>query len=331
MQIHPMIARLRREPAPQPCTDGALAAWRAGPQMTAITAALTRYGAGEPLAALPDLVRVVEDHAAASALTQGLIAPLLEALRREPMAQVGLTHSAAPGFVRLRLAASGSGFGAGAALTLAAYARRAEALPASALFEDCEAHEIVVAGEARALLHRLTGSRLQSKALACAPGTRLIRHGPDTARQFTAIMRPLLVLQLTREAASPAPSREIALVDGAQVKTISGCKRASQQMMALAVLGALRHGGAAAEMAQLAQDRSAERDLRWEGLRQLLALDAPQGLAVLAALADASGDPPDDPLTPPAAALQRQLLASRPELAAFIPQARAMEPASCPW
>ncbi len=69
-------------------------------------------------------------------------------------------------------------------------------------------------------------------------------------------------------------------------------------------------------MEQLAHDITAQRDLRWEALRQMLALDAARGLALLAALAGDAGDP----LSTPAAALERQLRANRPDLAALIPE-----------
>ena len=74
--------------------------------------------------------------------------------------------------------------------------------------------------------------------------------------------QPLLVLQLTRAALRPLPSREYALHDGRLIKTTSACKRTSQQLMALGVLGALAHrpalGWMRAGMALLA--RLAARD-----------------------------------------------------------------------
>ena len=310
MQVHPAIAALRSNGAPQPRTDAALAAWRALPQVAATIAALGRYGAGTPLAALPDLAQAVSDHAAAQALAVGLIAPLLDVLRAEPLAQLPFGHSVTPGFARLQLARNGR-----AALTLAAFARRPKAVPASALFEDGAAHEIVLAGAGRAMRHRLAEGRLHSETLTCAPGTRITRNGPDEARQIVEVTRPLLVLQLTRAAERPAPSREIALADGTLIKTISGCKQTSQQMMALGVLGALQHRPAAAAMERLALDEQAARDLRWEALRQLLALDARRGLAVLARLADGH----EDQLAAPAAALQRDLVAAHPQIAAMEP------------
>jgi hypothetical protein len=298
MQVHPEVARLRGVGAPQPRCDAALAAWRARPEVAAIMAALARYDAGDALEDIPALSLLTRDHDAARVLVGGLTTMLIDALRAEPLAQLPLGHSAAPGMARLRLASAGR-----ATLTLAAYTRRAHSLPKSVLFEDCAVHELVVAGAGRAALHSIADGRLVSEERALAPGTRLTRDGPDAARQIIAVTQPLLMLQLTHEPLHPAPSREVALADGRLLKTISGCKRTSQQLMALAVLGALGH-------------RAADRDLRWEALRQCLALDAARGMTLLAAL---TGDG-DDALAAPAAALHHQLLARRPDLAALIPE-----------
>jgi hypothetical protein len=309
MQVHPDVARLRGDGAPQPGCDAALSAWHGSPGGASVHAALAQYDAGQPPGDLPVLARIIADHAAAQAFAAGFIAPLIAALRAEPLAQLPLGHSAGPGMARLRLAEHGR-----AGLSLVAFARRERAVPLSALFEDCMVHEIVVAGEGRALLHRLDDSTLRSQELALEPGTRLVRDGPDAARQIIAVARPLLALQLTLEAARPGPSREIALDDGRLITAISGCKRASQQMMGLAVLGALEHRPALDAIERLARDGGAQRDLRWEALRQVLALDTVRGLALLAALAGAEGDT----LSAPAAALGRQLRSSRPDLAELI-------------
>jgi hypothetical protein len=309
MRVDPAIAGLRSELTPQPCTDAALAAWRGSAQGASVAEGLARWDGGAALADLPALAQLLGDHAAAQAFAASMITPLLASLQAEPLAQLPLGHACAPGMTRLRLASHGR-----TALSLLAVARREQTMPVSALFEDGEVHEIILAGAGEALVHRLTSERLESETVALAPGTRLVRNGPDTARQITGVTRPLLLLQCVREPANPAPSREIALADGRLLKTISACKRTSQQIMALAVLGALEHRPALPDMARLARDGSAPRDLRWEALRHTLALDAGEGLAVLAAVA---GDPADA-LCGAATALQAQLLASRPELAALI-------------
>lgn len=309
MHVHPDVARLRSGDAPQPVCDAALAAWRAAPQVAAARAALARFDAGAALADLPDLARLTHDLAAARDFAAGLITPLLAALRAEPLAQVPLGHASAPGMTRIRLIE-----GKRSAVTLTALAPRAHRVSPSALFEDGSVHELVMAGSGAALLHRTSSGAVMSETLTLTPGVRMTRPGPDTARQITAIVQPLLLLQVTREAAQPGPSREIAVEDGRLIQTISGCRRTSQQMMALGVLGALQHRAGIGAMHALARDAARPRDLRWEALRQVLAMDASQGLALLAELAGETADP----LSAPAKALQQQLRATRPDCAAMI-------------
>lgn len=311
MHVHPDLARLRQGFPAQPLTDAALAQWRARPDAAGVIAALERYAGGASLEEVPPLHRFLTDADAAAALVAGLVEGLIPAMRAEPLAQLALGHATAPGTARLRLAHHGR-----AGLSVVAHAPRDMALPVSALFEDGAAHEIVLAGVGEALVHRLGTGGLTTRKLTLTQGTQLRCGGVEDARQIVAVTRPLLMLQLTREAAQPRPLREIALADGRLVKTISGCKRASQQMMALGVLGALRHSDAVPAMAALAGDQGAARDCRWEALRQSLAMDARSGLELLARLAaDRS-----DPLQPAAAALQTRLAAACPDLAPFLPQ-----------
>lgn len=298
MHIHPDVAGLRHGLPAQPLTDAALARWRARGEVAAVLAALPVFDAGAALEEVPVLARLLSDAGTAARLAGGLIEALAPALAAEPLAQLPLGHTTAPGMARLRLASHGR-----SALTLAAYACRTEARPVSALFEDGLGHEVVIAGEGIALVHRREGARLESTTVALTPGTRLTRGGVEDARQIIAVTRPVLMLQLTREPAHPHPACEIALADGSLVRTISGCRHTSQQMMALAVLGTLGHERAVPVMAALARDRSAERDLRWEALRHCLALDAWAGLAALTELAD----DPADGLADPARALKTRL------------------------
>jgi hypothetical protein len=311
MHAHPDVARLRGAMAPQPACDAALATWRASPQVEALRAALGRLEAGAPLADLPSLARLMHDHAAAMQLVEGFLASLMTALRAEPLAHLPIGHSGAPGMARLRLIEHGR-----SCLMLTALARRARRVSPSALFEDGVMHELVVAGRGEALLHHIEGGAVVSAPLALTPGARMERNGPDNARQITAITQPLLLLQVTCAAERPGPSREIGVDDGRLIATISGCKRSSQQMMALGVIGALDHRAGIGAMAALAGDASRPRDLRWEAMRQVLAMDAPRGLALLAALAGHGSDT----LAVPAAALQRQLIAARPEFADLLPE-----------
>jgi hypothetical protein len=315
MQVHPDVARLRGDVAPQPVCDAAVAAWRSMPEVAAVRVALARLDEGEPLMDMPALRALLHDHAAARDFVAGFLAPMMAALRTQPLAHLPFGHSGGPGMARLRLIEQGR-----CCLTLTAMARRERQVSPSALFEDGIAHEIVVAGEGAALRHRLVDQAVVTETVKLLPGVRMTRSGPDAARQISAITQPLLLLQVTKAALHPAPSREIAVDDGRLIQTISGCKRTSQQMMALGVIGTLGHHAGINLMAALARDGARPRDLRWEALRQVLAMDALQGLALLAELA---GDVADV-LNEPAATLQRQLTAARPDLAALLP-----EPALC--
>lgn len=315
MHVHPDLARLRQSlPAPI-LADAALAQWRARPDAAAAIAGLAGFAGGAALEDVPALHHLLTHAAAAAALAGGLVEALMPAMRAEPLAQLALGHACSPAVARLALAGQGR-----AALTLVAHARRDAAMPVSALFEDGVAHEIVLAGAGEALVHRLDGAGLTTRRIALAPGTQLYRGGTRDTRQIIAVSQPLLLLQLTREAAQPCPSREIALADGKLIKTISGSKQASQQMMALCVIGALGHAAALPVMATLARNQGGERDLRWEALRQSLAMDTRSGLELLAALAGGLAGDGDDPLQPEAAALQTRLAAACPDLAPLLAQ-----------
>lgn len=306
MHVHPAIERLRSEGAPQPHVDAVLAGWRALPEVGELTHALAAWGADGAQAADGALARLLARPDAAMALVAAFIDPLADALRHEPLAQPAIGFSATPGLARIRLIERGR-----AALSLAVFAPRVRTRPGSVLLEHGEAHELVLEGCGEAVCYRLDAAGLAQTPLACMPGTRITRGGGDEARQIIAVTRPLLLLQLTREAANPAPSREVALPSGQLIGTISASKRASQLMMALGVIGALGHRAGLEAMEALALDMGQERDGRWEALRQVLGLDARTGMALLARLAVR----PDDPLAAPATRLRADLLAAQPELA----------------
>jgi hypothetical protein len=307
MHIPALIARLRSQTVPQPEVDAAQAEWRAYPQTAAVMAALADYGAGAALDERSVLAGLLADHAAALAFVEEFIDPLMKALRAEPLAQPAFGFSAMPGMARIRLGESGR-----AALSLAVFARRAPVDAASVLFEDGEAHEIVLAGAGQAARYRRDAA-LTCETVTCAPGTRFLRARGHDARQITAVTQSLLVLQLTRAAVQPLPSREYALPEGRLIKAISACKRTSQQIVALGVLGTLAHRPALGAMERLALDMAAERDLRWEALRQVLGIDARAGMALLGRLAACGGDV----LSAPAAKLRRDLIGAQPDLAAL--------------
>jgi len=312
MRVDAALARLRAQGQEQPLTEAALAQWRARPDVAEITADLAHHAGGAGLEQCPALARLLADVQAGKALLESLLQPLLAALRAEPLALPALGHRSAEGLVRLELAVH-----AGAVLGLAVHAPRPRAVPEAVLFEDGEVHEVVLAGEGAALCYQRAPAGLVGVEQALAPGVRLQRSGVAQARRIVAVTRPLVLLQLIRVSDSPAEGALVACADGRVLRRVSGCKRSSQQLMALGVLGALGHRPALSQMARLARDRAAPRDLRWEALRQALALDAAEGLKLLGALAS----DPADPLAAQASGLAARLRAVRPEMAALMAEA----------
>lgn len=305
MHVHPDIAALRGDEAAQRRIRARMAsarsAWQAMPQVEGLAAALSAYGKGAPLAQCLTLERAMTDHASATGLVSIWITELVEALREEPLGEVPNRYRVATGLTSVQLLKSGR-----ATLSLLAYERPVSdpAPPQTALFQDRETHEIVLAGAARGTFHSLDESGWISTS-ECQWRSGDSIHCPDNrhVRQVVAAKRSMLLLQLVRLPETPRPSREIRLADGKQVHCASGDKAASQRFMALSVLGALDYKPAIDTFEARALDRSEDAEVRWEAVRQALAMEAARGLELLERLkGDAS-----DPLARPATDLFRTL------------------------
>ena len=150
-----------------------------------------------------------------------------------------------------------------------------------------------------------------ARPLALAPGVRVTLDLGHESLQVLAIDRRLVSLRLERASAAPGPTREIDLAGGAVLHQAAGDIRTSRIEAMLAVLGRMGRADAAPVMAAIAREPG-DTSLRWQALRECLALDTRAGLVALAAIAgDAS-----DPLAAPASALHAELIAAHPELAA---------------
>jgi hypothetical protein len=107
----------------------------------------------------------------------------------------------------------------------------------------------------------------------------------------------------------PAAEPRIRPASGALLRQAAGDIRTSRQEMMLALLGRMRRADAAPVMAAIAREPG-DRSLRWQALRECLALDTTEGFAALGAIAEAG----DDPLSRQAAALRAQLVETHPVL-----------------
>ena len=313
MQVHPSLAALRSDRASQRraqlrLTD-AYELWRAGDMAQAVEEDLAAYEAGGALSDLPRLSALLSQPEKVQAWSGDLIRAMIEGLHDEPLGEVPLPSQKSDNYAATRVLSHGA-----ATLSLCVYTpARLEHEPKSAMFADCDAHELVLGGSARGCLHRL-------RDVANGVSITTTRHhwrradvmalDQWTTRHLIPDNGPLLTLRLARTPAAPAPTRMIDLSTGTVLKSASADKQASRDLMALAVLGALEHRPALGTMERLAINTRADPDLRWEAVRQSLALDAARGFALLSALAN----DPTDPLCAAAESLRAQLLAAHPQL-----------------
>lgn len=318
MQVHPALKRLRRDPAHQTSDYSVIRQahkdWLSHYRIVPIVREFTRYARGEQFATLPTLSRIFGSGGCASGsvdeagktLVEELNNHFISALRKRPLADLPLRHSASEGVVRLQLLRIGN-----AALSLCVYEPVVEpALPEVVRFADRESHEIVLAGVAKGIIAERRADLHVSEQIWKA-GDRIECLPCIRARQVVSVDQSLLVLQLTRQPENPLPSCDYRVTGGALVRQINGDRKASEQLMALSVIGALGHREGLGTICEFADNIANERDARWEAVRQALAMDARRGVHVLSAISRRN----EDSLQRPAEDLRKRLMASHPELA----------------
>ena len=310
MRIDPAIAALRADNGlqrlAQAVTTAAVEAWRARADVAAALAQLDRFGAGAPLEACPALESLFDPGEAVARAVDTFCRTMADTLAGEPFGQVPLRH----------------GFDGAASSLLLARRRRAHLIlhalepgeyPFDGVtFTDGVRYDAILAGDAEGRIVRRGGERFAIEPLALGSGWRLALDLSSETLQVTRVRRRLVTLRLHRNAAEPQPSEEHALEGRAPPRRSSGDIAASRREMMLAVLGRMGCARAAPTMAAIAREPG-EASLRWQALRESLALDTAEGFAALLAIArDGS-----DPLAAPAASLRAQLIEAHPQLLAL--------------
>ena len=318
MHVHPAIAALRGTTVSQrramaatkEAMDQGHKAWLQQAEIRHVREELIQYGSGAELEACEALLSLTHDQARAAAFVEALIGPTLGVLKTHPLAETPYRFKVSQGLATLQVLEA-----AGATLSLLAYEPLEDVQPqTSALFSDRDVHDSVVSGSASCVVHILDeAGAISSKPIRLAPGDCLATKARIGVRHIVRVERTLLILRLAREPRRPKPVREIALDTGVELRTASGDKSASQALMAISVLGALRDFGALDVMHATALNREEDPDVRWEAVRQTLGLAAMRGLEALDTLARRE----DDPLSAPAVALRDQLLTTQPDLRAL--------------
>lgn len=290
------------------------AVWRQSGAAAQLEAELPRLASGHALEELSALRALFTpgDPTAAN-LVREMTDWLLGELGSAPLGQVPLRHQCDRALATLVLArCHGANLalqaidGAGLALKQAAQ---------SVTFAANESWEHVLSGSAavelvRTIGHRPGGMELERTDVTLCTGSIMHRRGRQVAQIFKRVPGVMVLLKLQRPDASHEPSREYALDDGRLLHQAAASPRDSRLELAVALLGRMGRTDAVPLLASMAEE-SGTPHLRWQALRESLALDSGAGFAALSAIARRS----DDPLAAPAGALRAQLLEDYPQLA----------------
>ena len=313
MQIDPRIQALCGNPSAQrraqARVEAAREGWLTSAPVTAALAELSAYGSGESFDEDGCLAAALSSLDKARNLVEPLVAAMAVALREEPLAHVPFRHQKNGGTSIMQLANRGR-----AALVLLTYDESCGQASETATFSDVERREIVLGGAADLLVARVVREWPDRAAMDLQP--RRIEAGDALAltslqaRLQQRVHGRMTVLRVARTPVSPGASRVFRLDDGRLVHRASGERRESQREMAMALLGRMGRADAAPALAR--QARAGSEHIRWQALRECLALDTAIGFTELVRMA---GDPAD-PLASAAQALHAQLIETYPQLAA---------------
>lgn len=319
MRVHPQIAALRSDRAPQrqaqTAMQAAIDAWRGEPAAAAMLADFVRFGEGAALELCPSLEEVFTRAGQAERLMASLTGHFCSAIAANPLGHPPFRNGFDGRASTMLLGKSGRA-------QLVLQAREPGSYSATgASFNDMLRYDAVLAGTARARILRIHGPDdlvgFSEEPICLQGGVRLAFDCNRETLMAEVVETRLVTLRLLQSAEHPAPGREYNRRSGQLVHQSAGSLASSRREMMAALLGRMGRQEAAPVLAQMAMTEH-EQSLRWQALRECLALDAAVGFATLAAIACN----PADSLAHPAGALRAQLLETHPELA-------CLETASC--
>ena len=269
--------------------EEALEDCRREPRLAAVLEELLRYGEGGDFAHCPALVALFEHTGAARDLLRPLIGRLTALHRAYPLAHLAFRHRSQAGAHVLQIAARGH-----ATLSLVLQDQDAGAEHIIATFADADQREVVLTGKANACLFEIVAEErdrviLNSVRTELQSGARMKCTGPRQSRLIKPSHDSLLTLRLARTAGRPGPTRRVDVRSGRIVHRASGNAADSRAELAMLLLGRMGRDDALPVLAT--RTRTGDAQLRWQALRQCLALDAATGLPLLERIAKDHADP----------------------------------------
>ncbi|MGI8943582.1 MAG: hypothetical protein ACR2FJ_04990 [Qipengyuania sp.] len=315
MRIDPALRALRSDPASQRAAQAALegvkADWQARPEVARLLTDLRAYGEGAALTDCPALDTAMALADEARALVDALVEPMQASLRDHPLGQVPFRHQYSGGIGVLQLVESGR-----AAISLLTYEGAAMARfasPQTVCFSAGERNEVYLAGSAEARVFEILSDEGRRVVMDCerrrlVAGETLSLAGARHTKIVDRVEGRLVMLRLGRGDERLEPAREFRISDGELVHQASADVRESRAEMAMALLGRMERTDALPQFERLALQGSDH--LRWQALRECLALDTERGFRALSRVAEDA----NDTLGTAAGALRAQLLEAHPAL-----------------
>lgn len=322
MFIRPELRALRGDDAAQREAQTILhheiEAWRNRPDVAQVLKEIAAFGGGDPLDRNPALAALFDEEGeAANALALDFARTAAMALVRAPLGHLPLKHFTNGWYSTLLLAASGN-------VTLSLVAVEGEGLaanpaPSTADFPPGEVWERVLSGAACADLvesPRAGGVPvpLDRREIVLRGGMILRRRSERQSLLLRAVEGSFVTLRLQRRVKGSAPTREYRLSDGVLVHQAASNPRDSRIELMIALLGRMNRQDAAPLLAEIAVEEGSEA-LRWQALRECLALDTRAGFTALTHIARSAGDP----LATAAGALRSHLVETYPQLVELEP------------
>ncbi|MCK9543856.1 MAG: hypothetical protein M0R03_17700 [Novosphingobium sp.] len=323
MIIHPDLAALRDDDTPQRLAQDYLAGlrdgWRQSAAAAAILADLAAFDTSRPLADYPALASLFGSDGGAQTrcFTGSFVAAMARGLGEAPLGHVPVRHFTDGVMSMLMLARHGNVTLSLVAMDGRGLARRPR--PSTVSFAPMESWEHVLAGTGTAeLVERgaVTSERadLRSRDIVLRPGETIRCDGGRQALVVRDVEGCLVTLRLQRRRKGADVACEYRLADGALVHQAAGNPRDSRIETMLALLGGMNRADAAPHAAAIVLGEGSD-GLRWQALRECLALDTLAGFTALRELADRDGDT----LAAPARSLRDRLTAAYPQLAGVSP------------
>ncbi len=320
--MHPELRALRSDDTPQrdaqliiaECVDS----WRSNPHSAAILGDFRRFAQADQLAECPSLARLfVANDPLADQFAQHCVASFTQGLKQAPLAHVPMRHFYDGTMATLLLAQAGD-----ATLSLCAIdgaSLRLRPMPRAIRLAPRDTWEHVLAGTASTQIYHADASNgrdvdFRHEELSLAPGSVVCRNDLQQAQLVTRVTGTLVTLRLQRRHQSNEPAREHDRETGALLHQTANNPQDSRHEMMLALLGRMQRADAVPIMAAMALEQGSMA-LRWQCLRECLALDTSAGFTALTRVASSL----DDPLAVSAGALRAQLIESYPQLKALEP------------